>query len=374
MVVIFSFILSAYCVLMVVLLTGWIAVRRRNTAAVVGTLHQQPCSISIIVAMRNESSNLENLINDLSSMAYPSDRFEIIIIDDHSTDTSPTKAKELIEKVNNARLLILPEGVEGKKSAIQFGIDQSRFEIIATTDADCRLSKNWLHCLSVSIIPEEIKMVVGAVKLIRGNSFFSRLQVTEFISLVGTTASAIGLHHPVMCNGANLAFRKEVFNEVAGYNGNIQIASGDDEFLMRKIVDKYPSGVRFLNFYEGVVSTNAQQTLVDFFNQRLRWAGKWKHNSDWIARLLAVFIFLSQISFVGLILLSISDPRISTVGIVVLKLFLEGIFLFWVARFLERRFDGTAFIALQIFYPFYVVFIGSFSLVSSYRWKSRNYR
>ncbi len=143
--------------------------------------------------MRNEYSNLENLVGDLSSMVYPSELFEIILIDDHSTDTSVNKAKELIAKVHNARLLILSEGVEGKKSAIQFGIDQSRFEIIATTDADCRLSKNWLHCLSLSFKSEETKMIVGSVKLIRGNSFFSRLQVTEFISLVGTTASAIGL-------------------------------------------------------------------------------------------------------------------------------------------------------------------------------------
>ncbi|CAN5474803.1 glycosyltransferase [soil metagenome] len=383
MVVICSIILSLYCLLVLVLLVGWVIVRRRKIAmpadavdgvsALVGGFHQQEVPrISIIVAMRNESSNIEELYRDLSSMAYAVDKFEIIFVNDHSTDDTHAKVKQLSANVPNIRIINLPEGVEGKKSALQAGIEQAEFEIIATTDADCRLSKNWLHCIALNFKSEETKMVVGAVKLIRRDSFFSRLQVTEFISLVGATASAIGLGHPVMCNGANLSYRKNVFLEVSGFQGNLQIASGDDEFLMRKIFKRYPSGIVFLNFYEAVISSHTQKTIRDLFYQRLRWAGKWKHNSDLLTQLLAVFIFVSQISFIVLVINNINLPNTS-LALIVSKLFLEGVFLLWVGRFLERKFDTLSFIALQLFYPFYVTIIGLTSLLSSYHWKGRNY-
>ena len=215
-------------------------------------------------------------------------------------------------------------------------------------------------------------MLVGAVKLTGDRSFLARIQTVEFASLVGSTAAAIGLRHPMMCNGANLAFRKSIFEEVNGYEGNTHIASGDDEFLMRKIATRYPGGIRFLNYYEAVVSTRALTTLRDFYDQRIRWAGKWKHNSDALARLLAVFIFISQIAFAGLLIHNVGKPG-GTLGLVISKLFLEGVFIFWVTRFLDRRFDILAFLTLQIFYPFYVLIIGVSSFFSSYRWKNRNY-
>ncbi len=365
----FSLILSSYCLLLVVLLVGWIIIRRQ-VMPLKGTSIP---GISIVVAVRNETGNIQNLLRDLAAINYPAEKFEIVIVNDHSTDDTPDQLKRIVGAIQNARLIDLPEGAEGKKAALALGIKNARFEVIVTTDADCGFSKNWLRCISLHFENEETTMVIGAVKLVSSNSFFSRLQVTEFISLAGTTAAAIGLGHPVMCNGANLAFRKTAFENVKGYAGNLQIASGDDEFLMRKIHKQYPSGIRFLNYYEAVVSTFPQATIKDFFYQRLRWAGKWKHNNDLVARLLAVFIFVSQVAFVVLVVENILDPGY-LIGLIAVKLFLEGVFLFWVGRFLERRFDMLAFIVLQFLYPVYVTVIGIFSLISSYHWKNRNYK
>jgi biofilm PGA synthesis N-glycosyltransferase PgaC len=216
-------------------------------------------------------------------------------------------------------------------------------------------------------------MVVGAVKLAGGNSFFKRFQNAEFISLVGTTASAIGLGHPVMCSAANLSFRKDVFFEVNGYDDNLSIPSGDDEFLMRKIHARYPDGISFLNYYEAVVSSEPQKTPSDFFNQRLRWAGKWKHNSDVYTQLLASFVFVCQIAFLTVMVRNIISLDSGSVYLGV-KIFLEGIFLLWVGRFLDRRFDVLAFLALQIVYPFYVIIVGTSSFFLPYTWKARNYK
>ncbi len=369
MTVVFSIILSFYCLLLLAFLFGWVRVRRQTMP----NRGNSVACISIVVAVRNEEENIQSLIHDLSTIAYPLEKFEVVIVNDHSTDGTYEKAKSLITDFSNMRLFDLSDQWQGKKAALQLGIEEANFNIIATTDADCRFSKNWLQCLTPYFEEVDSKMVVGAVKLISNNSFFARLQVAEFISLTGSTAAAIGLTHPIMCNGANLAFRKDVFNEVKGYAGDFQIASGDDEFLMRKILNVYPDGIKFMNFYGAVVSSHPQRTIPDLFYQRLRWASKWKHNSDRFAQLMAVFIFVSQVAFVGLIITNFHAPD-GSLSLVMGKLFLEGVFLFWVSRFLESRFDMLAFLALQILYPIYVTVIGLSSLLTSYRWKERNYK
>lgn len=369
MTVVFSIILSYYCLLLLVLLFGWVRIRRQ-TMPVRGS---QVPGISVVVAMRNEEGNIQALIQSLNSLAYPREKYEVILVNDHSVDRTRELADGMIRNVKNIRLFDLPPGKEGKKQALAFAIQETKFDTIATTDADCSFSKNWLQCISFCFEDPGTKMVTGAVKLTSDHSFFYRLQSAEFILLIGSGAAAIGLGHPVMCNGANLAFRKEVFNEVAGYKDNAHIASGDDEFLMRKIFGRYPKGIRFLNLYEGVVSSRPQRTLNDFIHQRIRWAGKWRHNTDLVTQALAVFIFMSHLSFIGLILLNLESPN-GTMAPVFVKIFLEGVFFYWIGRFLDRGFDIPAFLVWQFLYPIYVTIIGLSSLTRGYQWKSRNYQ
>ncbi len=365
----FILILSSYLLLLAIFLIGWVRVRRQ----ILPVRGPSPPAMSVVVAVRNEAHTIEAMIRDLSGMAFPQERFEVIVVNDHSTDTTTEIARQLVAKIPNGRLLELPMGQEGKKAALQLGIEHARFDIIATTDADCAVSKNWLTCASSYFELPETKMLVGAVKFVGDNSFFSRLQVMEFLSLVGSTAASVGLGHPIMCNGANLAFRKDVFVEVGGYDGNLNIPSGDDEFLMRKILSRYPKGICFLNYYEAVVSTGVQETVRDFFHQRLRWAGKWKHNTDLATRFIAVLILAAQLVFLALLLKNIMAPG-ETIGLVIAKVSMEGVFIFWIGRFLHKRFDPLAFVALQIIYPIYVSVVGLFSIFSAYTWRNRNYK
>jgi len=361
-------ILSLYICLVIALLIGWVRIRRfpmpPRTA--------KPPGVSVVVAFRNEAQNLETVIRDLAGSAFPSGNFEVILVDDHSEDNSADIVNRLREVYPPLKLLRLPEGANGKKAALQLGIENSRFGIIATTDADCRLSKNWLTCVASYFEDERTKLLLGPVKLSDEGKLFGKLQVLEFVSVAGTTAATVGLGHPVMANGANLAFRKEVFEEVDGYHDNISVASGDDEFLMRKIFARYPKGVRYLNYYEAAVTTRPQPDMKSFVYQRMRWAGKWRHNSDWVARSLAAFILFAQLSSLGLLVANIIDPN-ATGALVAIKILVEGVFIAWMARFLDRPFSATAFLIIQLFYPFYVLIVGVGSLFLSYQWKGRKY-
>lgn len=350
-------------------LVGWAEARWQVTPPEGTTMS----GISVVIAFRNEEANLTNLINDLSNLTYVKESFEVILVNDHSTDGSFEIATRAIMNFRNFRVLDLPQDKTGKKLALDFGIREARFDIIATTDADCRYDEQWLWHISTYFERGETHMLVGPVMLRPDDSLFSRLQAIEFSSLMGSAAAAIGLGHPIMCNGANLSFRKRSFLEVDGYQNNLAIPSGDDEFLMRKMMARYPDCIRFLNIQEAIVSSQTQPTWKGFFFQRIRWAGKWKHNPDALTKTVAAFVLIAHLAYVGLWTAFILAPDMVIIFLAI-KIILEGVFLAGVARFLRQPVDPASFILWQILYPFYVVVIGLLSLPSSYRWKDRNYK
>lgn len=323
--------------------------------------------ISVVVAMRNEKRNLERLINSFSEQSYDPHDFEVILVDDHSTDGSLQDAEKQQRQL--PLTLALLEGAYGKKAALTKGILLARGDVIATTDADCVVPPHWLEKINEGFQEKGTNMLIGGVMLRNGKSAFDKLQSVEFASVIGTGLALAALRKPTMCNGANLSFRKKIFNEVDGYVGNERIASGDDEFLMRKIAAKYSESIKVLS--GDPVLTTSQTSWRDFIQQRLRWASKWKSNSSLFARLLAVFIFSVQLFW--LVLLPLIAFNLSAVWITlfILKILAELIFLTGVCHFLKVKFHLGAFVVLQFLYPFYVLYIGILSQVKDHEWKGR---
>jgi cellulose synthase/poly-beta-1,6-N-acetylglucosamine synthase-like glycosyltransferase len=219
-----------------------------------------------------------------------------------------------------------------------------------------------------------VKFVSGGVRIRGDGSVWSGLQATEFVSLIGTGAATIGLGYPTLCNGANMAFRRDVFNEVGGYAGNEHIASGDDEFLIRKVHLSYPGGVRFCSDAATVVETTAVP-FREFISQRLRWAGKWKHHRSFPGLALAVFIFSFHAAFLTIL------PAVVIAGAVIIplvliagKMLLEYLFLRRVSAFLGTGWSWTRFGVLQVTYPLYAVLFGIFANLKSPVWKGRKIR
>lgn len=324
--------------------------------------------VSVVIAARNESRSIGPLLENIKQQTHTN--FKAIIVDDHSSD-------ETAEVVGNfaaldSRFSVARNSGEGKKSALTTGIKLSAHEIIVTTDADCRVEKQWLESMVAQFQQQETKFVFGGVK-IEGQTFFSTLQSHEFLSLIGTAATTLWWGFPSMCNGANLAFRKSVFFEVGGYENNFHIPSGDDEFLMHKIFHLYRDGVRFVSDRQAIVRTSAVG-LREFIHQRIRWAGKWSHNLSMWSIVLAMFIFLFQISIIVLFIVAFSgfiDPSLASV-LLLSKAGIECLFLRKVARFSGVRWRWSAFLVLQIIYPLYAVFIAIISSSFSFDWKGRS--
>ena len=248
---------------------------------------------SLLIAARNEAATLPLLLADLQHQTLPAAQFEVIVIDDHSADATA----DVVAQTQTAfpfRLLRLadqPGAPTGKKAALQAALQVARAPWVVCTDADCRVGPDWLGSYAALLNQEPaVRFVSGPVLLTGADTLFQRLLGLEFAGLVGVGAACICLGFPTMCNGANLAYRRDSFAAVGGFAGNDHLASGDDEFLLHKLHARFPGSIRFLQAPAAIVRTAAPPTLAALLRQRVRWASKWRHYQAPAPRRLALLV------------------------------------------------------------------------------------
>ena len=255
--------------------------------------------VSIIVPFRNEEKNILNTYSSLTSQNYPQEKFEIIFVNDSSDDSS-FQLLDNLQKKETVFIYSVPKDYSAnahKKRAIRFGIEKSKGEIIVTTDADCIHKKDWLKNL-LKFMNKETGFVSGPVEFISKGNLFSKMQRLEFAGLVITGAGLIGSENPIICNAANIAHRKKVFDEVGGFTYQMSLSSGDDELLMQKIYRDTDYKIKFALDKNTIVLTEANPTLKDFYHQRKRWASKGLFYGDHLLLLKLVLIFLFYLSLI----------------------------------------------------------------------------
>lgn len=368
MTALFSLVLISYLFFLIAALWGW---KKVHSSKLEEDQHKR--TITVLVPFRNEEKIIHHLTRSLGRVSYPEDKLEVIFIDDHSDDNSYNVVKSLIYDRPNFKLIKLSEGKVGKKSAISQGVEAANGELIVTTDADCEVSVHWLQRINDVFHNEKTNMALGGVRFKRGSTFFSVLQAIEFSSLIGSMAASLGFGSFLMGNGANLSFRKAAFQYVNGYEGNLNIASGDDEFLARKILKSFPDSISFINTEESVVTTRPISQLKVFISQRIRWAGKWKYGGSYTSLIMALYVALVQIAIiqVTISIFFVREGMLFLGFLIAIKIFLECRFLYKVSVFLKSKWNWLAFVVLQFIYPFYVLGIGIIAQVKTYTWKGR---
>jgi cellulose synthase/poly-beta-1,6-N-acetylglucosamine synthase-like glycosyltransferase len=329
------------------------------------------CFISVIVAARNETSTIKKLIDSLHQQELPENFYEVIIINDHSEDSTCQLVETCIQNYKNFRLISLPDKKYGKKQAILLGIQVSRGKLIVTTDADCWMSSRWLSTILAFYRQYPSKMIIGPV-FMPANSFFDSLQSLEFLSLIASTAGAAGLGRPIMCNGANLIYEKDIFQALQNPL-NEKINSGDDVFLMLQIKKHFPESIRFLKSMDAVVYTKPQTSLKGFIHQRVRWASKSKYYRDFDVILVSLVVFFTNLLLFSFLVLSFFQLKFFYYFLIffMLKALPDFLFLRKTTHFYKKNNWIKSFIFLEIIYSFYILFVSLISLTCKYQWKDR---
>jgi cellulose synthase/poly-beta-1,6-N-acetylglucosamine synthase-like glycosyltransferase len=330
--------------------------------------------VSIVVAARNEEVNIRQCILSLTRQSYDLGNFEIIVVDDHSQDRTIALANETASGVDRPQITVLScqgeSGPTGKPSAIALGIERARGEIIFCTDADCVVPKDWITS-TIRCFEESVAFVAGSVTERPIGSFISQIQSLEFLGLMTTGAGLIGSGNPIICNGANIAFRKSAFREVNGYSEIHN--SCDDETLMQRMVRRNVGRVVFNFDPSATITTSTPDTVLGFWNQRTRWAAKRGHYEDKsiLAGLIALYCFF-LIVFLSAAA-ALLDPILCIPLVVVLavKLAAESIVLSSGARVFRQQVSIRHFLIAELLHVPYIVVAALVGQFSALRWKDR---
>ncbi|SEO04270.1 Glycosyltransferase, catalytic subunit of cellulose synthase and poly-beta-1,6-N-acetylglucosamine synthase [Mucilaginibacter sp. OK283] len=330
--------------------------------------------VTILIAARNEAEIIHLTIGDILAQDYPRHLLEVIIVDDHSTDNTAAIIGSFADQ--GITLLKLNENQplnSYKKKAITEAIQLSTGELMVATDADCRMNSKWISTIVTYYETENPVLISAPVTFFQEKSVFELMQTLEFSFLIGIGAAFIGNGRASTCNGANMAYRKDVFNEVGGFKGIDQLASGDDELLLQKVAVRYPGRIGFIKQTDAIVYTHAKPNLKEFMQQRKRWASKFTLYKDKKIVLVALIFWLFNISlllnfFLGLFFADIFKLFLAQF---LLKYFFEAIYLIPVTSFFKRSYLVSL---LIITIPVHVVYLAYMGLIGSnkkYQWKGR---
>ncbi len=319
---------------------------------------------SIIVAFRDEVSHLPSLVESLSLLQYPSDHWEIILVDDHSTDGG----RDVIDKLYpDLPIQIINNKGEGKKTALSTGIERARYDHLLLTDADCILPPNLLTEISTC---DKERIILGPVKLSPSDdSLFQYFQQTDFAMMQMATALSSEAGKTFLANGANISYPKEVYLKSTGFD--TRTASGDDVLFVQSAKTK----TQFCYRQGAIVSTPTQTSIQDFIQQRIRWASKTdKYNSTFSKGVSLLFWWINILALVLFFLsfLSVSYFQLFILFIVI-KFTSELLLLIPALRFFDIDIRPVKLLLCQPLHILYMNYIPLRSILSGYVWKGRKY-
>lgn len=325
--------------------------------------------LSCVIPFRNEEESLALLIKGLKQQNLTFDHFEVLLIDDQSTDDSKKILLGLIAGLSN--FFLLENEGSGKKDAIASGIKQAKHPFVLTTDADCYHPENWLSSISSFLSYNEVDLLIAPVQLSMLKGWFNRFQAVDFMSLVMSGAGACGIGRPIMCNAANLVYKKELYQR-ARKEMSEKYASGDDIFLLQYAV-KENAVVRFLKCKEAIVTTFPLKNISQFFNQRVRWASKSKGYTDMYTLWVAWIVFITNLILVISPLLLFLYPAAAFVALMggVLKAVFDFRLLRRGSAFFNVPLSLRDFLVIQFIYPLYIFATVVYATVGVSYWKGR---
>lgn len=340
------------------------------------SLYLPKTKVSIILPVRNEANHILTCLDKMCQQQYPASLFEIIVVDDSSSDNTMALVNSFIKEHLQIKITVLELkllNLSSKKQAIHEAIKITEGDLIITTDADCIMSEKWIGSIVALYEKEKPAMIVGPVCFYNEKNIFQKWQSLEFLSLIASGAASIRLGFPIMCNGANLAYEKKMYLNVGGFEENKNYSSGDDVFLMHQIKKKLNGKIVFLKSNNALVYTKAQDTLNAFINQRKRWVSKTKGYSNWFTIFVAILIFLYNFlllagflgSFINVLFFKI------TVLLFLFKCIIDFPLLWGITSFTRKKELMLFYLPLQIIYPVYIVFTSLLGSFAKFEWKGR---
>lgn len=326
---------------------------------------------SLLIAYRNEQDNLKKLISALENQKYINkSHIQILLIDDHSTDSSPEILQLWQSKSSFQIKLISLTDEFGKKTALKSALRYSYYENLLFTDADCVPHSEWICQMLFQLKTKSADLLIGSVWYTSNNSIFQKLQKLEFSVLQACTALSVTSKYPFMCNGANLATKRSTYSSYLDSGLGSEAVSGDDVFFLDYLIENNQK-ITYANHQSAIVYTRPSISLKAFINQRKRWSAKMKYYKN--IKMIIPSLFFTFWSFLSIVItvlfLCFKSPFILV--LLLCKFCIDYALVWWFHKNFKEQFSIFTFILLNLIFPFYVFCVGVLSMLKPFTWKNR---
>ena len=350
-----------------------------------------PPFVSVVVAARDEEANIEACLRSILRNDYPAEAFEVIVVDDFSEDQTPA----IVQRLQHEHRRVLAgtgdpapidtpplhlvrmadyagEATGHKRHAIHRGIETARGALILTTDADCTTGPRWIRTMT-ACFTADTGFVAGPLRYRPGPTLLGRFQALEFLALVATGAGGIGMGKPNMCNSANVAYRRAIYERFGGLDTQASAHPGDDEALAQRLAAETAWKVRFCARPDALIETDPVLDARTFWAQRRRWAGTGPRypRAGLVAAILGVYLF--YVMLLAGLAAAFFVPALwpAVIGALLLKIASETTLLYPACVHFGQRRLFRYFLPEQLVQILYVVFVGAAAVASSTQWKGR---
>jgi cellulose synthase/poly-beta-1,6-N-acetylglucosamine synthase-like glycosyltransferase len=325
--------------------------------------------ISVVIAARNEESNLTGCLESLAQQTYDASKFEIIVVDDGSTDNTASVCSSFLSRDPKVRLIRAHENeyLRGKANALAQAIDVAAGEIILITDADCLVPHTWVE-QTARRYADDIGLV-GGFTLQRASNAFEGMQSLDWAFILGMAAATAGLGNPLGSIGNNLSFRKAAYDQVGGYR-KLKFSVTEDYTLVQAIIGTKQWKYLYPLDPEHLVESKPCPDFSSLIHQKHRW-GKGGLDMKFAGFVIMTIGFLMHIAlFMALYWGEIAQAALS----LALKSTADYVFLYRLLKRLHRREELRWFFWFEIYFLLYVaalpflVFFGG-----KVKWKGREF-
>ena len=353
----------AYIVILVAMLAGaWFS--RKNDIC---DRDDQPF-VSVLVPARNEEKTLQTCLDSLFAQTYPSDRYEIILVNDHSTDRTGSIAAEIASTVSNFRVVVPGESshLTGRSNALAYGIDTAKGEVFLMTDADCVVPSTWVE-ETTKRFKKDVG-VVGGLTVQRATRILEGMQTLDWMFLLGLAASTVGLRLPLSIIGNNFSISRAAYDDVGGFR-SIKNSVTEDFQLFKAVVETGRWRFKFMLDPKTTNVTWACQTVREIIEQKHRW-GRGGLDLNWLGYTLVVTGFMMY----ALLVIGLCIAPASTLPWLGAKLVADALFLAYIGQSVGRLRDLLYFPWFEAYFFLYVLLMPMRVLTSkNVSWKGRTY-
>lgn len=323
-----------------------------------------PHLISVIIAARNEEKNIRPLLESLTIQNYPAEKFEIIIVNDRSSDSTASVVETFQKSHTNIRLVSIEANttdMPNKKNALRTGINESKNDILVFTDADCVVGKDWLRSISDAFAED-----IGAVA---GYSPYGKDNVSSFLRYEENknslfAASAVELGHAFMCTGRNFAYRRSVYDAVGGFEKIKQSISGDDDLFLQVVQRETKWKIRYMIAPESFVRTIPPVSFRQFVHQRTRHVSA----SSYYPLSIKAGFGINHLFHLAIVTALIISPFYGLLALMT-KFNIDGAFIAYGKRIFGEEFSLPEFVADEVMLVLYSFLIAPLGFISSFDWK-----